>query len=85
MHPAIPLVLGLSFAGCISVQALRGSVADVLDAQGAIVEGINGFDQLCQHRANNNEELRACRDSRDRARTGLRRQVESLSVLGGAR
>lgn len=85
MHPSIPLVLFLGFAGCVSLQALRPTVADVLDAQGAIVEGINGLDTACQSRATNDEELRACREPRDRARAGLRKQVESLSHLGGVR
>ena len=72
------LAVSASASGCVSAQSLRSTVQAVTNAQADIVEGINGLDAACQAAQSTPVGLAGCRGPRDRARAGLRRQLDAL-------
>lgn len=71
----------LLLTSCVPSTYVHDAVKGCLEAQGAVVEGINGLDQACQAHSHSEAELTACRTPRDIARDGLRKQVAALNGL----
>lgn len=76
---AVPL--GHFLTGCVPAVALRTSLREAIDAQGEILDGVDGLDDMCQAAQHAPEGLARCRQYRQLAAHGLRRQVTAVSSL----
>lgn len=83
MHPRWSLVLGYAAflacaPGCISAVALRSIYEDVVSAGGEVSDAVSQLDDACQRAQSTPEGLAQCRGPRDRARAGLRKQLDAM-------